>query len=235
VGPLSLPQLLRRAKFADSVSVNGTFRGFEKHRSKDQVAAKTEKVADRLEALFKCLDEAKLAPETILKSEAQRKNYESILMFVFRKLQAARYHRKRINEFIELQRTELIGQETRSKLKGHELKGARATVRISKSSNEFAFELCAFFAAITSGVDFLAVACAQHVKEVQQATSITTFLKLITNGKRGPILKVISEHAEWLEWLRDYRDYLVHRVVIPTTSGGQVQWEGGKAVVTLTR
>jgi hypothetical protein len=197
------------------------------------MAPKKQNVADRLEALFKRLDEAKLAPETILKSEAQRENYESILMFAFRKLQAARYHRKRINEFVELQRTELIGPETRSKLKRHELKGGdRAWLRMSKSSNEFAFELCAFFAAIRSGVDFLAVACAQHMKEVQQATSIRIFLKLITNGKRGPILKVISEHAEWLDWLRDYRDYLVHRLVISTTSGGQIQWEGGKAVVT---
>lgn len=54
------------------------------------MSAKRKDVADRLEVLFKRLDEAKLVPETILKSEAHRDNYESVLMFAFRKLQAAR-------------------------------------------------------------------------------------------------------------------------------------------------
>ena len=152
-------------------------------------------------------------------------------MFAFRKLQAARYHRQRVDDLIELKGTELTRLEATSKPEAKGLKAA-ATMRTSRSSDEFAFELCAFFAAIRSGIDFIAVACAQHIKEAQQATSITTLLKLITNGNKGPILKVIAEDAEWLARLRDYRDYLVHRLVIRTTSGGEVHWEDGKAVTT---
>jgi hypothetical protein len=171
------------------------------------MSAKRKDVAGRLEVLFKRLDEAKLAPETILKSESQRGNYESILMFAFRKLQAARYHRQRVDDLIGLKGKELTRLEAASKPEAKGLTAA-ATMRTSRSSDEFAFELCAFFAAIRSGIDFIAVACAQHIKEAQQATSITTLLKLITNGKKGPILKAIAEDAEWLSRLREYRDTL---------------------------
>jgi len=193
---------------------------------------KTDNVADRLDELFNRLDEAMLSPETILTSEAQRENYESIVMFAFRKLQAARYHRQRVEEFIDAQRKEMIELEARSRPTEHELKITSAVMRVTKSSNELAFELCAFFAALRSGVDFLVVVCVQHIKEAQQATSVSTLLKLIAKGKKGLILDVISEDAEWLLWIRDYRDHLVHRLVIRTTGGGQVQWEGDKVVTT---
>jgi len=193
--------------------------------------SKPKDVADCLETLFKSLDVAKLAPETILKSEAQREHYESILMFAFRKLQAARYHHRRVGELLDLQRKELTHLQETSKPKGQGLEAATATVRISRSADELTFELCAFFAAIRSGIDFLARASAQHIKGVQ-ADSITTLLGLVNDGKTGPLLKVIAQNAEWLLWLRDYRDYLVHRLVIPATSGGQVLWKHGKAVTS---
>ena len=186
--------------------------------------------ASCLEVLFKLLDDAKLAPETMLKSEAQKERYESNLMFAFRKLQAARYHCQRVDELLELQRKEL--SQLASKPKKYGLQAESLTLRTNMSSDEFAFELCAFFAAIRSGVDFLSIACAQHIKEAQQTTSITTLLKLIKNERKGPILKVIAKNEEWLVQMRDYRDYLVHRLVIRTTRGGQIQWKHGKQVTT---
>jgi hypothetical protein len=54
-------------------------------------------VVEHLEALFKNLDAAKLTPETVLKSEAQKEHYETYVMFAFRKLQAARYHCERVS------------------------------------------------------------------------------------------------------------------------------------------
>jgi hypothetical protein len=168
------------------------------------MSAKRKEAVECLEVLFTRLDEAKLAPETILKSEAQREHYESILMFAFRKLQAARYHLRRADELIELQHKELIRLRKRFKPKGHELAAATSTVRISRSSDELMFELSAFFAAIRSGIDFLARAASQHIKGVQ-VDSITTLLGLIKSGKTGPILMVIAQNAEWLLWLREYR------------------------------
>lgn len=195
------------------------------------MSTKEKDVAECLEALFERLDTAKLTPETILKSEGDREHYESILMFAFRKLQAARYHRQRVDELLAIQLSELAPLQNFTKTNGRTLKHASATARTSKSSNELAFELCAFFAAIRSGIDFLARASSLHLKGVQ-ADSITTLLRLVNNGRTAPILTVIAQDAEWLLWIRDYRDYLVHRLVIHTTSGGLVQWKHGKAVTT---
>jgi hypothetical protein len=67
------------------------------------MSAKEEKVYECLEALFKRLDAAKLAPVSILASEAQKEHYESTLMFAFRKLQAARYHCEQVDRLIDAQ------------------------------------------------------------------------------------------------------------------------------------
>jgi len=195
------------------------------------MSPKEKDVAKCLESLFKRLDAAKLAPETILKSAAQKEHYESILMFAFRKLQAARYHYQQVEGLLDAQRRELGRLHSKSKPSGDKFKIVSSTMRISKSANEFTFELSAFFAAIRSAIDFLARVCAQHFKGVQ-ADSITTLLGLIKNGKTGPILDTIAEDTEWLTRLRDYRDYLVHRLVISTTSGGEVQWKDGSAITT---
>jgi hypothetical protein len=152
-------------------------------------------------------------------------------MFAFRKLQAARYHRRRVDELMAEHHIELVQAEAMLKPEDHKLKGSNVKASISQSRNELTFELCAFFAAIRSGIDFLARACAQHIKGVK-ADSVTTLLKLVNDGKTGPLLKIIADNAQWLVWLRDYRDYLVHRIVIQATSGGQVIWKHGKAVTT---
>jgi hypothetical protein len=195
------------------------------------MSAKGEKVYECLEALFKRLDAAKLAPVSILANEAQKEHYESTLMFAFRKLQAARYHRQQVDRLIEVQAKELDRFHAKFEPKSNKLTITSSTARISGSANEFIFELSAFFAAIRSGIDFLAMASSQHLKGVQ-ANSITTLLGLIKKGKTGPILDEIAEDAEWLIALRDYRDYLVHRLVISTTSGRQVQWTHGSAATT---
>jgi hypothetical protein len=192
------------------------------------MAAKQSDVAEHLEALFKNLDAAKLAPETILKSEAHKEHYETLVMFAFRKLQAARYHCERVATLVAMQH-----QELRELLAGAEPDNAKitsVTLRSSQSANEFAFELSAFFAAIRSAIDFLANVCARHLDGVE-ATSIKTLLRL-AKGKTGPILDVIVEDTEWILRVRDYRDHLVHRLVIPTTSGGEMHWKYGNMVTT---
>lgn len=196
------------------------------------MSAKKKDVTECLDALFKQLYKAKLAPETLLKSEAQREHYESLLMFAFRKLQAARYHRKRVDALMAEHHNELVQMEAVSKPEEHKLKGLTVKASFSRSRSELTFDLCAFFAAIRSGIDFLARTCAQHIKGVE-ADSVTTMLKLVNDGKTGPLLKIIADNAQWLVWLRDYRDYLVHRLVIQATSGGQIQWKEGKSTTTL--
>jgi hypothetical protein len=102
------------------------------------------------EALFKNLDAAKLAPETILKSEAQKEHYETNVMFAFRKLQAAPYHCERVEALVAIQHQELCELHAGAEPEADTLKITSATMRISKSAQDFAFELSAFFAAIRS-------------------------------------------------------------------------------------
>lgn len=194
---------------------------------------KTDHVADNLDTLFNRLDEAKLSPETMLKTEGHKEHYESTAMFAFRKLQAARYHRQRVEEFIAAQGKELSEMAAYPLTKDSALKITSHTSRVTKSSNEFAFELCAFFAALRSAMDFIVMLCAEHIKEARQATSISTLLKLINKGTTGPLLDVISEDSEWILWMRSYRDHLVHQLVLQTTSGHQVQWEEGATAANL--
>ena len=57
---------------------------------------KAAKLTDRMDNLFTALDIAPGTPETILTDAAFRERYESLVMFAFRKLQAARYHRDNV-------------------------------------------------------------------------------------------------------------------------------------------
>jgi hypothetical protein len=180
--------------------------------------------------LFDLLDETKLSDATIIRSDLFKEHYESLVMFAFRKLQAARYHQGRVNELIESKANQI------DKLLSHGVpnsKVATATIKTRSTANEFAFELCAFLAAIRSAIDFLARVCAAHSKGHDDTTSITTFLKALKNGKKGPLLGVIGKHKGWLEHLQSYRDYLVHRLVISTNAGGQRTWKNGVLSTTI--
>jgi hypothetical protein len=119
--------------------------------------------------------------------------------------------------------------ETDKSLSGEMLpsKGtSKMTMKVSRTANEFTYELSAFFAAIRSSIDFLAKLCVLHSKAVQ-ADSISNFITWIEKGKTGITLNVIGKHIKWLKHVRDYRDYLVHRLVIGTVSGGQREWRDG--------
>jgi hypothetical protein len=196
--------------------------------------SKPQDVVALMEALFALLDKAKLAPATILKTEAQKEHYETLLMFAFRKRQAARYHRNRVDELLKDHQQETEKHLTKS---GPEPKASsklnvvQMTMKISKTANEFTYELSAFYATIRSAIDFLARLLGEHSKAIEVG-SITTFLKFVKSGKAGPTVDVVAKHAVWLLHLQDYRDYLVHRLVIGATSGGQREWKNGQWINT---
>lgn len=190
---------------------------------------RTKQLTDRMDKLFERLDSAKFIPDTMLKSAAHKKHHETKVMFAFRKLQAAQYHLHRVDELSRLQVKELAQMEADSAWTGDDPMGPiTTTTRVTASANEYAFELCAFFAAIRSAIDFLANLCGEHIKG-KEFDGLRTFLKLVKNGDNDPIVSVFATHAEWLVRLHEYRDYVVHRLVIRTSSGRQVQWEQGKA------
>jgi hypothetical protein len=198
--------------------------------------AKTKKLApkdvtSRMEALFELLDNALLAPATILKSDGQKQHYETLLMFAFRKRQAAIYHRGRVDDLSNEKQKETNRILAKGKISlGPSV--TQMTAKVSKSANEFTYELSAFFAAIRSSIDFLARLLGEHSKAIEVG-SITTYLKLIKAGKVGPTLDVVGKHEAWLVHLQDYRDYLIHRLVIGAISGGQREFKNGQWINTI--
>jgi hypothetical protein len=195
---------------------------------------KPQDVVPRMEVLFELLDKAKLAPATILKTEAQKEHYETLLMFAFRKQQAARYHRDRVDELLTAKQEETENHLAKSRsatMPSSRLNAVHMTMKISKTANEFIYELSAFYAAIRSSIDFLARLLGEHSKAIEVG-SITTFLKFVKSGKVGPTVDVVAKHTIWLVHLQDYRDYLVHRLVIGATSGGQREWKNGQWINT---
>ena len=153
-------------------------------------------------------------------------------MFAFRKLRAAQYHCKQVDKLVDSQHEELRQRHEEFTREASWKKTDEGTSRVIRSRNEFSFELCAFFAAIRSAIDFLTQACAHHISGAQQATSISTFFKLIKSGKKGPILEVVAKNEKWLLWIREYRDYLAHRVIVRTMAGNQIHWKAGMTTAT---
>jgi hypothetical protein len=78
------------------------------------------------------------------RSAVLRQEIESSLAsrIAFRKLQAARYHRQRVEEFIDAQRKEMIEMEARSRPKEHELKITSALVRVRPSCGNVRTACC---------------------------------------------------------------------------------------------
>jgi hypothetical protein len=139
-----------------------------------------------------------------------------------------------VDELLKAKQKETEGHLSRSKSAtkpSSKLNVVQMSMKISKTANEFTYELSAFYAAIRSSIDFLARLLGEHSKAIEVG-SITTFLKLVKNGKVGPTVDVVAKHAVWLVHLQDYRDYLVHRLVIGATSGGQREWKNGQWINT---
>jgi hypothetical protein len=191
----------------------------------NKMKSRNKEITMLMDALFVCLDKAKLAPATVLKSDAQKEHYESLVMFAYRKFQAARYHRERVTHLNETWQSEMEDGEAFGTMLPDK-NASKMMMRVSRTANEFSYELSAFFAALRSSVDFLARVCVLHSKGVQ-ADSVSNFIKWIGQGKTGPTLDVFANHTKWLEHLREYRDHIVHRLVIGTVSGGQREWEHG--------
>jgi hypothetical protein len=194
------------------------------------MSLETDDLVALLDDLFAALDAVELAPRSIINSDTHKEHYETLAMFAFRKLQAAQYHRQRVNDLIAARDAALSGRSEQAE--GSELKGSyEITTAISYSAVEFSYELCAFLAAIRSGIDFLAQLCGEHTKAIQ-VDSITTFIRLIHRGNTGPTLDVIKSHAGWIAEAREYRDYIVHRMCLLTVTGGQVKYRDGISVTS---
>lgn len=186
------------------------------------------KVYDVLETYLKELDRVPLSPDSIFELDGAKERYESLLMFAFQRYQAAWYHYNNVIKFIadESARLEEKADLFDEKI-GKNLQVIRAESRSSLSDDRYFYELTAFLEALKSSLDFIATVCAKHLKGVQ-ADSISTLMKLVKKGKKGPILNEVSKHLDWLRNLRSYRHHLVHRLGLRFSSDSEVHKVAGE-------
>lgn len=187
----------------------------------------------RLDTLFEKLDAVSTSEEVIVRSEEDKERYESLLMFAFRKLQAARHHLENIRRFNELTLQELndsAAREITQSKSGPQLGDVKVRLVVQRSANAYAFELSACLTAIKSSLDFIAMVSALHFSGVD-ADSIRTLIRLVEKqGKTGPVLDEVAKKLAWLKELREYRHHLVHRLCLVLTSGWVMETVKGQAV-----
>jgi len=135
-------------------------------------------------------------------------------MFSYRKYQAILYHYinvlKKLIEYYDsnnIVKVEANVLNLNLESMGLEIK----TTTITKfSSTEFVYELSSYLEAMKSAIDFLATACAIHLKGIE-LDSITTLIKSVKRGRVGLIFDQVKNYLSWLEYIRSYRHHLIHR------------------------
>jgi hypothetical protein len=184
-------------------------------------------VFDILGSYFSRMDRAPVGGDSIFADESSKQKHESILMYAFRKYQAACYHVENVKRFLG----DAVSSSNSAGLSSAELLPDHGVIKtsVTKTADHFIYELAAFFEAVKSSLDFIATACSGYLRGMT-TDSIRSFIRSVDkNSKRGHVYDVTQRHLVWLKEIREYRHHLVHRIVI-TTSIGQETHKRGKIV-----
>ncbi len=178
------------------------------------------KIFEVLDNCFTKLDNAPISPDGMFTSERDKERYETVFMYAFRKYQAAIYHYKNVKRFIEAEKADMKESIIPDMKTGDKKKfqPSKLVMRISRTADHYVYELSAFLEALKSSIDFLCTACSPHLSGIEM-NSIKTPIKLAEKGASGPIIDAVKKHIEWLKNLREYRHHVVHRRIIPSSSG----------------
>jgi len=165
------------------------------------------KLKEALDEIFELLDTTVSGKDTPFKNDKDKRIYESNLMFIYRRGEAANYHISSVKKQITIQeKRELpIFDDLKSKKNFNNIK---ANASVSSLSTEISNEFIAFLSAIRSGLDFMSKFMIRHIKGVQ-GDSLKTLLKLNKNNS-NKLLLLIKQNEDWLIFLREYRNALIH-------------------------
>lgn len=184
--------------------------------------------------LFLALDQVPHGDsDCIFKKAIGKEFYETKLMFIHRKRQAAQYHH---NAVLTLQKADdEISQKaaTEALEKMVSLKSSTSSISHIRTVQEYCYELSAFLAALRSALDFLAKVVAFSIPEMQQVDSISSFIKKVDDGESGFFLDDLKAHLEWVLEVREYRDEVVHRSVMDSPNTGWHVSHKGKSSVSV--
>ena len=118
----------------------------------------------------------------------------------------ARYHFQRVQHLLDLERAYHKETVREPDFGSMDLGRARVTEfkrSSQRTADEFGHELCAFLAALKSGLDFLACLVPYHLPSVQ-ADSVSTVMRLAKKHPKSTVCAVVVKWADWLESLRNY-------------------------------
>lgn len=182
--------------------------------------------ADALEKVLKAIDAAPVAKDQpIFKKLDDKEYYETLLMFSYRKQQAAQHHFDNVDAMLKNANDDALANAT-SAAKAKQPKAVTSS-SMTWSAEAYIHELSAFLAALRTGLDFLAMAAGKTMKGVT-AHSMHTLEGMADKGGTGLVLDVVKTNSAWLEELRDYRDEVVHRQVVRAPAAGWVVSTKGK-------
>jgi hypothetical protein len=179
-----------------------------------------------LEIHFKSLDACELGDNKIFKSQADKERYESYLMFAFRKFMSLDYHLNNVDLLFQ----EEVENLAKRNIELPDLQAAGSisfTMKSTKDSYEFIYELSAYLSALKSCLDMLSEAASYYLKGIDTNWSISPLLKLVKK-KESSILEFTQKNETWLKNIRDYRHPIVHRLVLQSKSGYEIHQNKGK-------
>lgn len=182
----------------------------------------------RLEEYLDSLDAAQTGDSMAFVSQSAKDRHESLLTYAKRKHAAATYHLKNVRTFLDVDAKRMNEDVQESALLDDEMI-TESSSRLTRTADEYAYELSAFIEALKSAIDLLAEASSYYLRGVQVNYSISPLLKLSQKGAIGPILNEIKDNSRWLSSIREYRHHLVHRLM-PSLRAGHAIRSVGKII-----
>lgn len=171
----------------------------------------------KLSEYFDTLDRTEISNSGLFQSEHDKERYETMLTFGVQKYKAAVYHYRNVIALLE------TDEERMKTVFSNQDDGKISKLSFYGNENCYAYELSAFLEALKSAVDFIAIACSQHLPNIQ-LDSVGTLIRIVKrSSKTGPIFDEIRRNLEWLERLRSYRHHIVHRRTISTSIGYEMR------------
>lgn len=186
---------------------------------------------DILDDHFTQLDSVPISSGVIFSDEHQKERYETLLMYVLRKYEAAVYHFENVRKFIRDEIKELEKAPNFDNVFNG--KRIQMTFKFLQTADKYIYELAAFLEALKSSIDLLAEVCSFYLPGITTNYSISPLIKPVEKGKAGPILNEIATNLDWLKVLRDYRHHLVHRLMPSARSGYETRKTGEHAKTVL--
>lgn len=163
-----------------------------------------------MDVYFKKLDTIPVFPDSIFKNDEEKENYETKLMYSYRKYQAAQYHFQNVIKYLKEEEDNIVSMKEDRKLVK---KAINVSGTVELTANHYVYELSAFLEAMKSAIDFLATVASLHSKG-KQFDKISSLIKMVRKGRINRIFYQIESYFDWLSFIGEYRHHLVHRLIM---------------------